>query len=152
MSNQPERRPKKATHQSAEFQIKSDQFPKEVSSALNKLTAPEQKTVISFIAKSHSGPLPSPETLEEYDRIIPDGGDRLMKQVENQQTHRHEIEKKSVDRSLNQSSTGQWIGGVLCVLVLIISWDLIRCGHDAAGATLAGIDLVALATVFVLRK
>ncbi|ELR72618.1 hypothetical protein C900_00997 [Fulvivirga imtechensis AK7] len=35
--------------------------------------------------KTHSGPIPDPETLSHYNKIIPNGAERIMAMAENQQ-------------------------------------------------------------------
>ena len=44
-----------------------------------------------------SGPLPPPEILYQYNRIIPDGADRILSLVEKQQSHRMYLEKTVID-------------------------------------------------------
>lgn len=64
-------------------------------------------------SKSHSGPLPAPDTLSEYNELIPNGAERIMKMAENQQSHRHELEKKIIPNQVQQSKMGQWFGFIL---------------------------------------
>jgi Predicted membrane protein len=40
----------------------------------------------------HSGPLPPPEMLREYEKIVPNAAERFLSLVENEQKHRHEKE------------------------------------------------------------
>jgi uncharacterized membrane protein len=43
--------------------------------------------------QAHAGPLPNPETLAQYNDIIPDGADRIMKMAEGQASHRQKLEE-----------------------------------------------------------
>ncbi len=53
------------------------------------------RTVMSVsLQRTHSGPLPDSHTLEEYNRIIPNGAERIMIVFEKQSDHRMELEKK----------------------------------------------------------
>ena len=40
------------------------------------------EAVISHVIEHHSGPLPSPETLRQYNDIVPDGAERIMAMAE----------------------------------------------------------------------
>jgi uncharacterized membrane protein len=44
----------------------------------------------------YSGPLPHPEILEHYDRIVPQGAERIFRQFEAQSEHRHKIESRVI--------------------------------------------------------
>ena len=50
----------------------------------------------SILAKSHRGPLPPPDDLERYCKLIPDGGNRIMIRHEKQSDHRMKIEEASI--------------------------------------------------------
>lgn len=66
----------------------------------------KQELLHSFaltVYKSHSGPLPDPESLVDYDKVIPNGADRLMKMAEKQQDHRISIENSG--KKSNQSKS-----------------------------------------------
>src|SRR6218665_122766 len=107
------------------------------------------------LRKTHIGPLPDPETLAQYDQIIPNGGERIMRMAEKQLDHRMESEKKKTERekSLNnseilQSKRGQWMAFVLVTSALIFSGFLIFRGELLAG----GISFVALGFLMGIAK
>ncbi len=50
----------------------------------------------------HSGPLPHPEILSGYEKVLPGSADRILKMAEKQQDHRTSIENKLVNAE-NQS-------------------------------------------------
>lgn len=117
--------------------------------------SPEKREIIVraiTISKHSSGPLPDGETIRIYSEVIPNGGDRLMSNVEKQLDHRFNLENKSVDRSFNQSSTGQWLGFVVVLLFGLIAWDLAKSGHDTVAGVIASIDLVGLAIAFIVGR
>lgn len=100
----------------------------------------------------HSGPLPDGETLEAYNRSIPEGGHRVMIMAENQQKHRHEIEKLALNSKCKQSTTGQWMGFTIALLFLVAAVWLILHDHEGAGITIITIDLISLVAIFVSGK
>jgi uncharacterized membrane protein len=116
---------------------------------------PDKKEVILHalaVRQSYSGPLPDGETIRVYGEVIPDGGNRLMNNVETQLAHRIRLEDKGLNRSFNQSSTGQWMAFGIAVLFGLIAWDLARNGSEMAAIILGSVDLVALVAVFITGK
>lgn len=132
----------------------SEDIPVEIASVIRDLPREKQLALIKFYShqRDHSGPLPDGETIRIYAEVIPNGGDRLMKNVEIQSAHRIEIEKIGVTRSYNQSSTGQWMGFVIAILFGCICWDLARAGMTVTASIIGTVDLVALVTVFITGR
>jgi len=104
------------------------------------------------LEEHHSGPLPSPRTLREYNKIIPDGAERIMTSFENQTNHRMELENNVTSNQMYQSSRGQIFGFIIAILCLAVGLFLILKGYEAAGITIFGLDIVGLASVFVIGK
>lgn len=132
-------------------------IPEEVKPILKKLPDKEKKTVVSaMIALSvnrvWNGPIPPPDILAGYNDIIPGGAERILRMAEKQSDHRIEIEKTVIDRELNQSGRGQNYAALIVILVLIASFVLIYTDHDLAGGVLGAVDLVAVASVFIIGK
>lgn len=48
--------------------------------------------------RTHSGPIPDPDTLERYNQIIPNAANRILEMAEKEQAHRHK--EHTGDRSL----------------------------------------------------
>lgn len=108
-------------------------------------------SVIS-ISKSHSGPLPDVETLEGYNQIIPNGAERLMKQVEEQGSHRRKIENRVINWNNAQSLIGQVFGLFIAGGVLFACYKLAMSGHDTVASVLGGTTIVSLVGIFVYGK
>ncbi|MEQ1733109.1 MAG: DUF2335 domain-containing protein [Bacteroidia bacterium] len=129
----------------------SQELPQELITVIKDLS-PEKRKVIAqvfAIKQHHSGPLPDSDTIKIYSEVIPNGGDRLMTTVEKQLEHRIFIENKGVQRTFNQSSTGQWMAFIIALVFGLIAWDLAKNGHDRSAQILGGADLVALVVVFI---
>lgn len=109
-------------------------------------------SMMSVTQNHHSGPLPSSETMVQYNSVIPNGADRIMIMAEKQQEHRMIIEKKAINSQLSQSKTGQIFGFVLCFLIIIASTYLGSTGHETIGSILGSTTIIAMASIFVLGK
>ena len=103
-------------------------------------------------AYSFSGPLPPPELLAKYNEVIPNGAERIMQMAEKQQGHRHDLETTVVNGNVKSESRGQWMGLTISVVVLCLGGYLAYIGREIAGSIFVGVDLSALAGVFVYGK
>lgn len=115
----------------------------------------EKKTEILksvSVTMMHSGPLPDPYTLGAYDKMIPDGADRIMKMAEKQQEHRMSIEKKAIGRQSAQSLIGQIFGFLIGLSGIGCGTFLAYSGETTVGSIIAGGTVVSLVSVFVLGK
>jgi uncharacterized membrane protein len=122
---------------------------------LDKLK-PEQREsvlrVVQQVATSFEGPLPPPQMLAEYDRLIPNGADRMMKLLESQTNHRLLQESRSLEALHSLPARGQWIGTFLCLFFGSIGWHLSIEGRETVAALLFSTTIIGLVTVFVLGR
>lgn len=107
---------------------------------------------ITLIEKSHSGPIPDPETLIKYDSVIPDGANRIMKMAEKQQDHRMTIESNVISSQSSQSKLGQWFGLIIGIVGIGCGTFLAYSGETTVGGIIAGGTVVSLVSVFVIGK
>lgn len=81
----------------------NNELPQEVQEILNDPEIPDDKKekIISVltIKKSFSGPLPSPEILQQYNNVIEDGAERVVKMAENQSKHRMQLENFAIKKT-----------------------------------------------------
>lgn len=154
-ANQDPQNKKKELQKIATPQNIEDVIPEDVQPILKKLNTKDRKTLaVSFVSMRSmwSGPTPPPEILAKYNEAVPDGAERILRMAEKQSEHRMECEKKVISTELNQSGRGQNYALIVVLAVLCASFWLINTGHDTAGTVLGSIDLVALATVFIVGK
>ena len=155
MSKRKQSTPQNKKHQVVSKEAeKSEDIPVEVAEIIKDLPKEKGQTLIRALSvkRSYSGPLPDGESIKIYDEVIPNGGDRLMLTVEKQLDHRIEIEKTGVQRTFNQSSTGQWMGFAIAIVFGFIAWDLAKSGFTIAASILGTVDLVALVAIFITGK
>lgn len=100
----------------------------------------------------HSGPLPPPEQLAAYERLLPGAVERIMQMAERQAAHRMSLEQKAVSTQLKESGRGQIFGLIIALCGIGASLTAILTGHDWAGGTIGTASLVSLVSVFVIGK
>jgi uncharacterized membrane protein len=126
----------------------------------------EQKSVqmgVGFVAE-YSGPLPSAQELERYEKLLPGAAKLLFEKFAEEQTHRHELEKnesaagiRSMDRHYDGedkerrfSFFGHVLGQVLSVFVCLAALAL--CGYLAMnGHTWEAVAVVAIPFAGIIR-
>lgn len=105
-----------------------------------------------FAAASWTGPYPPPDLLKGYEEVAPGTADRLIKMAEEQQRHRHHLERIAVEGGSRRAWWGLWLGFAISLVVLALGTVIILTGHQWTGASVMGIDVVALAGVFVYGR
>lgn len=125
-------------------------FPALLQEALKEPGA--QSQLLSYTAAFAgwwSGPYPPPELLRGYEDVLPGSADRIISMAEKQQQHRQELEKTTVVGASKRAWWGLWLGFVISLVVLGLGTLTILEGYPWAGGGVMGVDVVALAGVFV---
>jgi len=117
--------------------------------------SPEEKRaaiIQTSLISQFSGPLPPPEELAKYDRILPGSADRIIRMAEQQSTHRQDLESVVIGAN---ASNQKW--GLICAFIVAMSaiwggvWISLK-GMSGAGLTAIITALAALVAVFVYGK
>jgi len=110
------------------------------------------ETVAFSITKEHRGPLPSPQTLNEYNQVIPGLADRMITSYEKQVDHRISLENKAVTSQIAQSARGQWFALIIGIFALSCSTFTIYQGHEWPGAVIGVGGITSLVVAFLKGK
>jgi len=136
--------------------IKSQQAIDEFQNILQRMPPAEQKKVIRSITissfQAHMGPLPAPESLDQYNKIIPDGAERIMTMAEKQSSHRINIEHIVISGQVKQSGRGQIFGLIIAFVAIGASILLAMFNHEIVAGIIGGGSVVGLVTVFVVGR
>ena len=103
-----------------------------------------QRTSVEF-----SGPLPPPEVLEKFDRIVPGAAERIIRMAEQQSEHRHRLESKVIGANTRDSLLGLIFGFLVSMGFLSAACLAFYTGYAWQATVLAAIDLVGLASAFI---
>jgi len=97
----------------------------------------------------HSGPLPAPQVLLQYNQIVPSAADRIIVMAEQQASHRQKLEQIVVKSGARDSLLGLIFGLIIGLATETGAVLCILNGHQGGGATLGISGLVGLVGVFV---
>lgn len=109
-------------------------------------------TIAAFTASAYMGPVAPAQQAAAWEQVLPGSADRILKMAEEQQKHRHHLERTSVEGAARRAWWGLWLGFVISLVVLGIGTGIILSGHTWEGTTIMGVDVVALAGVFVYGR
>jgi uncharacterized membrane protein len=98
-----------------------------------------------------AGELPSAETIEAYEHVLPGAADRILAMIEHQAEHRMTMERTVVQAAARSERLGQLLGLALVLTVFLIATRLITNDHEIPGTLLAVTDLGLLVAVFMNR-
>lgn len=72
-----------------------------------------------------AGPLPTPDMLSEYERVLPGLAERIVQLTEKEAAHRHQVEDRQLDiveadsrRAARLSATSLWISAVIMAMII----------------------------------
>ncbi|MFH1489677.1 MAG: DUF2335 domain-containing protein [Pseudomonadota bacterium] len=97
----------------------------------------------------HEGPLPTPDLLAGYDDIVPGAAERIITMAEEQERHRHDLEKIVVKAGARDSLLGLIFGLIIGMTTILGGTYSVVSGHPTEGTILGGAGLVSLVGVFV---
>jgi uncharacterized membrane protein len=97
-----------------------------------------------IVSAEWSGPLPPPAALDEFNRIVPGGAERIFAQFEAEGTHRRQLEQRQSRFVVRDVHVGQFLAGLfamsgLAVSALAIYYDKPWAATIIGGGTIAPI-------------
>lgn len=107
---------------------------------------------ITGVQYSYSGPLPPPEILEHYDRIVPHGAERIFAQFESQSAHRRKVESQIVNSDVFVQVFGAVSALLLGILALGGGLFLVHEGKSVEGFGAFFAGLASLVGVYIYGK
>jgi uncharacterized membrane protein len=102
--------------------------------------------------ESFSGPVPHPEIIEKYEKILPGAAERIFKSWENQTEHRQSLERSVVKTDNAKSILGVVLGFIVVVVTIIGGIVTAINGHPLFGSGLSLVGLAMLATAFITSR
>jgi uncharacterized membrane protein len=131
-----------------------ERVPEPLRNALSQPGVPSHlvRTTVEAFAEMWAGPLPPADQVQAWERVLPGSADRILAMAERQQAHRFSLEKTTVEGGSRRSWWGLWLGFLISLVVIGVGTGIILTGHTWEGTTIMGVDVVALAGVFVYGR
>jgi len=82
-------------------------------------TPQKQNHTLVAQAKFYSGLIPPPDSMEQYEKILPGSADRILTMTEKQEAHRIKMEEKQLSISSISSKLGL-IGGFIIIMTVVL--------------------------------
>ena len=119
--------------------------------------------VSKSITVTWSGPVPSPDTIEYYNRVVPGAGERILAMAEEESRVRretmlrdHETENRVKESDILLYHKSVFYGQTLAAIVLLAIVAAIIvcavCGHGGAAAAVAGMGAAGIVSNFIIRR
>ncbi len=106
--------------------------------------------------KAYSGPVPSPEVLKQYEQIAPGFAERLLSMAEQEQTHRHECERRALEQNIEnhrarnqERARGQHYGLAIGLSAITAGSALAFNGHGLPGGFIGTGGVIGLVVAFL---
>ena len=98
-------------------------------------------------------PLPPPATLAEFNHIIENGAERIMRMAEAEQIHRHSLDQKTINQDTASIARGQWLGAATAIISILAASATAYIGaHWAVSCALVGVPMLGIVKAIVNRK
>lgn len=100
-------------------------------------------------ASIHSGPLPSPEILAGYERILPGAAERILSMAEAQAKHRQSMETIIVKSGSRDSLIGEIFALIIGLVAIIAGAYVSIKGQPWSGTVIGTAGLATLVGTFI---
>lgn len=111
------------------------------------------------VEERYQGPLPHPETLRQFEQVLPGSAQSIINEFHAEAAHRRSIEKAESENMMTVYRRHQRQGILRSTYAFVISiagvgagWYEIHLGHPAAGATIITATVVSIVAIFVTGK
>jgi uncharacterized membrane protein len=102
--------------------------------------------------ETFEGPVPHPDIIEKYERILPGAAERIFKSWESQTAHRQALERSVIATDNVKSILGVILGFAAVVVAIVGGIITAIDGHPLFGSGLSLAGLAMLAATFITDK
>ncbi|MFL9904724.1 DUF2335 domain-containing protein [Paraburkholderia fungorum] len=97
----------------------------------------ERKVQVAMRTVTYSGPMPPPEHLAQYDKIVPGAARMILDEFQANSRHAREMELKGMSGMIGRDARAQWMAFVLVLIAFYLIWQLASTGHDKLAIAVA---------------
>jgi uncharacterized membrane protein len=128
--------------------------PAKLASESRKKFDPQKKPETASVATfaSYSGPIPSPNFLIEYERMVPGIAEKFLNEPHLEAEHRRTLEKMMAEKQIDLADRGQKMAFALASLCVIGAFGAIFFGHSLEGLGALIASIAVFAGIFYCAK
>ena len=109
----------------------------------------EKNKLTIGIHSQFSGPIPPPQILEKYNKIVPNAANRILKMAEKQSAHRQYLEKELIEASIKNERLGLWFGFFIGLIAILSGVFCVYLGSALSGSFIGTGGVIGLVVVFI---
>ena len=117
-----------------------------------RTSEPNESSVFLEHGAFLKGPLPPPAILEDFQRIVPDAPERILRQWELEADHRRAYERTALDATVRREALGQISAVLFALTALGVSAFAIWMHEPWVAATIGGGTIVSVVGAFLYRR
>ncbi len=125
------------------------------SEVIEKEAVEVGKVVVKAIKEEFSGPIPHPDIIEKYERILPGAADRIISMAENQATHRQDMERKMIESEARDGLLGvvfAFLLGIGCLIACVVVVCLVPKSAGAISSAFLGVTGIGSITTSFIKS
>lgn len=120
----------------------------EAVDSVKKLPPHQQQRVIAKL-EMHSGPIPQPDILKQYDEIDPGAAKQIIDNGVEESIHRRKMETDMLIATKKDRRRRDWMGFVIGIIALGTGAFLIYMDHVVTGTIFSGVSVLGLVSLFL---
>jgi uncharacterized membrane protein len=127
----------------------ADAVPAEINTRDGLSTTLEHAATVALQTQSFSGPMPPPDYLAQYDRIVPGAARLIVDEFRFNAQHAREVETLGIRGVIRKDRRAQVIAGCLVLIGFGLIYELAEHDHDGVAIAVAVTLLVSVLTAFL---
>lgn len=112
----------------------------------------QKQDVVSQQQSLFVGPIPPPAVLREYNSILPDAANRIIKMAEDEANHRRKMEQKALIDSIWEGRIGQFLAFLIGVFTIGCGTYTAINGAEIAGSLIGAGGVIGLVSAFIYGR
>ena len=101
---------------------------------------------------THQGPIPSPEVIAGYEKVLAGSADRIIRMAEKEQDHRHKLQLQNQSQLVRLTFIGQLFAFAIGISGVAGGIYLVKCDKSITGFSMFFSSLAALVGIFLFNR
>lgn len=109
----------------------------------------EQKVQVAMRMESYRGPMPSPEYMAQYDKIVPGCARMIVDEFQANSRHSRAMDLHGITGMIKRDARAQWMAFILVLVGFGLVWELASAGREKTAIAVATMLLGGIVTAFL---